>query len=102
MRMEKLKKLLRKKEEVVESPWGVETPKTEAYPLEKYKVKLQKMPRAVASRRRFVLGGAILSGILSILCIVGQASLVSIFFIVFGLVMVDYWRLLGRLKVDAS
>ena len=99
--MEKLKKIFQRKTETVESPWGVAPPKTDAYPLEKYKVKLLKMPRTVTSRRRLILTATVLSALLSIACVVGQASLVAPFFIIFGLILVDYYRFLGRLRVES-
>jgi hypothetical protein len=101
MILEKLRNLFRKKTEVVESPWGVAAPKTDAYPLEKYRVKLLKMPKTVTSRRRLIFVATVLSGLLVVACIVGQAALVAPFFLIFGLLMVDYYRFLGRLRVES-
>jgi len=100
MRMEELKKRFRKKA-LEASPWGQEKEKTGAYPVEEYRLKLLKMPRSVVSRRWFTGGGLLMSLILSGLCVAGQAGFIAVFFLMLGFVCFDYYRFLGRLKVES-
>ncbi len=98
--MEKLRDRFRKKEPEA-SPWGAEKEKTEAYPVEEYRLKLLKMPRSVVSRRWFTGSGLAMSLILSGLCIAGQAGVIAVFFLILGFVCFDYYRFLGRIKVES-
>lgn len=98
--MEKIRERFRKKTPEA-SPWGAEKEKTEAYPAETYRLKLLKMPRSVVSRRWFIGGLLVLGIVLSGLCLVGEAGVISMFFMVFSIACYDYYRFLGRIRVDS-
>lgn len=98
--MEKIRERFRKKAPPA-SPWGPEKEKTEAYPAETYRLKLLKMPKSIVSRRWFTGGAMTLSFVLSILCVAGEAGLISVFFLLFGLISFDYYRFLGRIRIES-
>lgn len=98
--MEKLRERFRKKAPPP-SPWGPEKEKTEAYPAETYRLKLLKMPKSIVSRRWFTGGGLAMGLILSGLCIAGQAGVIAVFFLILSFVCFDYYRFLGRIKVES-
>jgi len=99
--LEKIRERFRPKKR--ESVWGDgSAPRTAVFPAEEYRLRLLKMPKSVSSRRTLtglsVAGCVLLAG----LCVAGEAALIGVFFVAFGAISLDYYRFLGRIRVDSE